>query len=80
MASIPTLNSTTAESAVLELVEFLADQQVIPAKNPQNRTLVSTYSRNNTTGAINISLNLTSSADTDASGNLVISVDEVFVD
>jgi hypothetical protein len=70
MAALVALKSTTAEDALLELVEQIAGLQTDTTKNPQKKTVITTYTRDGLTGAMNITIALPVSSSADATTGL----------
>jgi hypothetical protein len=60
--------STTAEDALLEMVRRIADLQSSPATNPQNRTIVTSFTQNALTGAFAVTLAIPSTITLGPSG------------
>lgn len=72
-----TLNSTTLEDALLEILRLIADRQSSAATNPQNRTVITQFSQNELTGVFAVALNIPSTLSYTAAG-LVANATEVF--
>jgi hypothetical protein len=60
MAPLPanTIVSTTAEDALLEIVQRVRDLQASPTSNPQNRIIITSFTQNALTGLISVSLSI----------------------
>ncbi|MBE9122872.1 hypothetical protein IQ269_19235 [Tychonema sp. LEGE 07199] len=54
------LVSTTVEDAVLEILGMIADLQSNTATNPQNRTMITSFTQNELTGTISVTLTIPS--------------------
>jgi hypothetical protein len=71
------MTSTTVEDALLEILRMVADLQTSTATNPQNRTLINTFTQNELTGAITVALTIPSNISLTAAG-VVVNATEVF--
>jgi len=78
MAALTPLTSTTMEGALLELIEELSDKQANVTANPNAVQLISSYSRDGSTGQISISLTVDSTSAEGVDGKPIISATEVF--
>jgi hypothetical protein len=71
------ITSTTVEGALLEILRRIADLQTATATNPQNRTVINTFTQNELTGAITVALTIPSTISLSAAG-VVVNATEVF--
>jgi len=71
------ITSTTVEDALLEILRMIADLQVATATNPQNRTVINTFTQNELTGVITVALTIPSNISLSATG-VVVNATEVF--
>lgn len=78
MAALGSLNSTTMESGLLEIIESLTDLQSDTAINPDGKQMVTGYSRDGLTGEISVTLSIPSTASPDAQGKPVIFATQIF--
>lgn len=78
MAALGTLNSTTMEAGLLEIIESLTDLQADETTNPNGLQMITGYSRDGLTGEIAVSLSIPSTASPDAQGKPVIFATQVF--
>jgi hypothetical protein len=72
-----TLNSTTLEAALLEILRLIADRQSSTTTNQQNRTIITQFTQNELTGVFTVGLSIPSTLSYGASG-LVANATEVF--
>jgi hypothetical protein len=54
------ITSTTVEDALLEILRRIADLQASTATNPQNRTIITSFTQNALTGAFAVTLTIPS--------------------
>lgn len=80
MASAITTVSTTLEGQLLEIIESIASVQVITERNPDNITLITTYSRNMATGAITFAGTVATTDTLDMAGKIVVGAATVYID
>lgn len=81
MASAITFKSTTLEGQLMEACERIAVLQVDETKNPNAISIVSTYSRNNLTGIVTVSLTIPTSDTIDVTdGSIDVLAESVFLD
>ena len=79
MAAAYVTKGTTVETQLLELLEKIADLQATASSNPDNVTVIPTYTRNMVTGVLTATISLpVSSAPDSVSGLPVLSAEEVF--
>jgi hypothetical protein len=70
--------STTVEDALLEIVRRIADLQSTAATNPQNRTIITSFTQNSLTGVYAVTLAIPSSITLGPSGTVISNATEVF--
>lgn len=69
--------STTVEDALLEILRKVVDLQNSTTTNPQNRTIVNTFTQNELTGVLTVALTIPSNITSSPTGVLV-NATEVF--
>lgn len=80
MAAALVTKGTTAEDQLLELIDHVAGLQTDTAKNPQNVSVISNYSRNGLTGALSATITLPVSTSANATtGKPQLDASEVFL-
>ncbi|MEG4070928.1 hypothetical protein QUA42_26985 [Microcoleus sp. Pol11C2] len=70
--------STTVEDALLEILGMVAALQADTTKNPQNRTMITSFTQNELTGAITVALTIPSTVTHTAAGR-VANATELFL-
>lgn len=81
MASVQTLNADTLEGQLLEIIERVSVVQNTPARNPNAANLITSYTRDNLSGIINVSITLVTFDTLDATtGGIKVEADPVFID
>jgi hypothetical protein len=71
------ITSTTVEDALLEILRRIAELQTTQDRNPQNRTIINTFTQNELTGTITVALTIPSSISLSQAG-IVVNATEVF--
>jgi hypothetical protein len=71
--------STTTEDALLEIVRRIADLQSSTATNPQNRTIITSFTQNALTGVYAVTLAIPSAISLSPSGTVISNATEVFL-
>jgi len=71
------ITSTTVEDGLLEILRMIADLQSNTTTNPQNRTVITTFTQNELTGVITVGLTIPSSISL-APGGVLVNATEVF--
>lgn len=81
MASPVTLNAGTLEHQLLEAIEQLQRVQLSSTRNPDGVTIVTSYTRNMSTGAVTVSLTIPTDDVLDATdGSIDVLAVPVFID
>lgn len=70
--------STTVEDALLEILGMIAALQADTTKNPQNRTIINSFTQNELNGAITVALTIPSTVTHTAAGR-VANATELFL-
>ncbi|MEG4516503.1 MULTISPECIES: hypothetical protein [unclassified Microcoleus] len=71
------ITSTTVEDALLEILRRVADLQASAATNPNNRTVITTFTQNELTGVYTVGLTIPSAVTMGADG-IVSNATELF--
>jgi hypothetical protein len=69
--------STTVEGGLLEMLRRIAELQTTQDRNPQNRTIINTFTQNELTGTITASLTIQADISFTFAG-VVVNATEVF--
>jgi len=80
MATLATgaIISTTVEDALLEIIGMVATLQGDTTKNPQNRTIITSFTQNELNGVISVTLTIPSTVTHTAAGR-VANATELFL-
>lgn len=70
--------SATVEDALLEILGRIAELQTSPATNPQNRTIITSFTQNELTGAISATVAIPSTV-THTEAGRVANATELFL-
>jgi hypothetical protein len=69
--------STTVEDALVEILRRIADLQASTTTNPQNRTIINSFTQNELTGTFAVTLTIPANLSMSAAG-IVANATEVF--
>lgn len=81
MASVQILNADTLEGQLMECIERVAVAQGNALTNPNNASIVTSYTRNNLTGVLTVSITMATTDTIDpTTGGIKVEAEAVFID
>ncbi|MGC9384890.1 MAG: hypothetical protein ACP5D6_09845 [Kosmotogaceae bacterium] len=78
MSVAVTTSSSTLENQLFEVIEYISRKQADETANPDGVSIVTAYSRNNTTGLVTVTLNIPTEDVIHTNGGNLVTAAEVF--